>query len=153
MSRFDEESERVTARRCGEESERVTARHGRRDDSLTPLGLRGEPGHSGFGIASVAIAASVIVLEVAMMGLWLVSDLPTDPMAMDPRQPLVVFIACSQWSGLGLCVLALVLAVAGLFQPHRNRVFPVLGIGLNLAILLMSCGLVTLSYLAPEMYR
>ena len=139
--------------RGNDDAERVTAERPKRDTPYPGRERPRRPMHSSFGIASVAIGAIVIVLEVAMVVVYLAAGLPADVAAADRSDPLVALIACSQWGGLGLCVLALVLGIAGLLQPSQSKAFPILGLGLNLAVLTMACATFALNYVLPALRR
>jgi hypothetical protein len=104
-------------------------------------------GHSGLGIASfvISIIASLIVFVlVVMAGVMTVRA----GGQMDEESPEAVIVGCSILAGCMLYFIGIGLAIGGLCQRNRHKVFPVLGLVLNIIFLLGIAGLMVIGILA-----
>lgn len=99
--------------------------------------------HSGLGITSFIVAILVGLIEVGIIGAASIAEVK-NPGVLNEE---------SQWAmaaGLGMCggiLLALVgagLGIAGLMQSQRYKVFAILGLVFNSAIILGMIGLIAL---------
>jgi hypothetical protein len=103
--------------------------------------------HSGLGIASFVvsiIAALIVFVLVVMAGVMTVRS----GGQMDEESPEAVVIGCSIFAGCMLYFIGIGLAIGGLFQRNRYKVFPVLGLVLNILFLLGVAGLMVIGLLA-----
>jgi len=97
--------------------------------------------HSGLGIAAfvIAIVAGIaLFLSFAVAGYLQVSRSG----GMDEKSGLVMLVGLLI---IGVCMVHLVgaaLAIAGLFQAERRKVFPILGLVLNAVAILGTVGLI-----------
>lgn len=104
-------------------------------------------GHSGLGIASFILA---LVTGLLLFGLIMVAGAigMQNPEAMEGEKPMVMAIGLLFLSLLAMCLVGAVLGLAGLFQRDRHKVFPILGLVLNLGILLGVAALVIIGTVA-----
>lgn len=96
---------------------------------------------SGLGIASFIIAILVGLSAVALVVIAGMIEVST-PGGMDDQSPAAMIIGLGVFAIVGLCMLGIGLGVAGFFQPHRTRIFCVLGVAFNGLVILGLAGLI-----------
>jgi hypothetical protein len=102
--------------------------------------------HSGLGIASLVIsiiAALIVFVLVVMAGVMTARA----GGQMDEESPEAVVLGCSILAGCLLYLVGMGLAIGGLCQRNRHKVFPVLGLVLNIVFLLGIAGLMVIGIL------
>ncbi len=103
--------------------------------------------HSGLGIASFVIsiiAALITFVLVVMAGVMTVKA----GGQMDEQSPHAVVLGCSILAAGFLYLVGIGLAIGGLCQRNRYRVFPILGLVLNLLFVLGIVGLMVIGLVA-----
>jgi hypothetical protein len=105
----------------------------------------GEPAkpHSGMGIASFIIS---ILSGLAMLAMFIVAGFMSVQAGgrMDEKSPEAMAVGCSIMVGIVICVVGLILGLAGLAQKDRKKAFSVLGVIFNGGIVLLVVGLILL---------
>ena len=91
--------------------------------------------HSGLGIASFVIS---IIAGLIMFALVVMAGIMTVKAGgqLDEQSPEAVVLGCSILAGSFLYLVGIGLAIGGLCQRNRHKVFPVLGLVLNIVFLL-----------------
>jgi len=103
--------------------------------------------HSGLGIASFVIsiiAALIIFVLVVMAGVMAAKE----GGKMNEQSPEAAVLGCSILAAGLLYLVGIGLAIGGLCQRNRHRVFPVMGLVLNIVFLLGIAGLMVIGILA-----
>jgi hypothetical protein len=103
--------------------------------------------HSGFGIASFAIALAVGLIEFVLVAIAGVLEAST-PGGIDEGSPGTILLGFAVIGGLMVNVLGIGLGIAGLCQAHRRRVYAVLGVATGSLVLLGVLGLIVVGLLA-----
>jgi hypothetical protein len=137
MPHYDDYDDRIRDRRYSRNRHDDYDRYDLRrfDDAPLP--------HSGFGIAAFIMAILVGVFEVLLIvvATVLAGDADWD---FDDPPPEQVLLGLGMIGGMGLAVIAIILAVIGLCLPGRNRLFAILGLVLAGLILVGMCGVIAL---------
>ena len=83
--------------------------------------------HSGFGIASFAIALAVGVMEFILI---VVAGLleSTTPGGIDENSPIAIVLGLVMIGGFLLDLLAILFGIVGLCQHNRTKIFAILGL-------------------------
>jgi hypothetical protein len=110
---------------------------------------RRESRHSGFGIASFVIAILVGIAEFILLVVAGVMEAKT-PGGMDEDAPATIILGSLLIGGLLMSFVGAVLAIAGLVQGGRSKVFPVLGLGFNGMIILGVIGIIIIGLLIGD---
>lgn len=114
---------------------------------MPPPALVNRGRHSRFGIASfvlslaAGLALFVMVVVAGVIG-------ASNPDGVDEEAPAIIALGIGILGGLGAHVVGLGLALAGLFERDRYRVFTVLGLCFNLLALLSIGGLIAIGIAA-----
>jgi cytochrome b561 len=105
--------------------------------------------HSGMGIASfvISIVAGLIIFLLVVMAAVLTVRSGGQ---MNEESPEAVVIGCSMFAGMILYLIGVGLAIGGLCQRNRYKVFSVLGLIFNLAFLLGIVGLMIVGLIASR---
>ena len=98
--------------------------------------------HSGVGIAATLIGIFSIFMECGTFGL--AGFLARSTRTSAVRSPNETLLAIVLLAGVALTVAGLGLAIGSLFQTSRKKLFPVLGLVLNLVPLLGLLGLIAI---------
>jgi len=103
--------------------------------------------HSGLGIASfvISIIAALITFVLVVMAGVMAARAGGQ---MDEQSPQAVVVGCSILAAGFLYLIGIGLAIGGLCQRNCYRVFPILGLILNLVFLLGIAGLMVIGLLA-----
>jgi hypothetical protein len=114
-------------------------------DDLYDDGPDGPPvlKHSGFGIASFLIAIAVGLFEFTIFVVAGVLE-ASQPGGMDENSPEAVLLGLAMFGGVMAAAFGGALAIAGLCQAHRSKVFAILGLILNAAVGLGVLGLIVI---------
>ncbi len=99
-----------------------------------------EPEHSTLGIASFVIACVSGLIEFVCVAIAGVLE-TTTPGGMDEDSTQAAIIGLGILGGILLCLVSLLLAVAGLFQRDQKKIFPVLGLLISLLVMAGAAGL------------
>jgi hypothetical protein len=96
--------------------------------------------HSGLGIASFIIA--IVVVEVFEFLLIVVTGIveATNPGGVEAKPTIATVVGMSIFLGFGLSLVGIGLGIAGLIQKNRKKVFTILGLVSNLAVIIMVLG-------------
>lgn len=113
------------------------------DDDYEPP----EAKHSGFGIASFAIAIAAALLEFVLVATAGVLEASTKG-GIDENSPLAILLGLAVIGGLLVALVGIGLGIAGLCQSRRKRVFAVLGMIMNPVVLFGVLGVMVLGLIA-----
>ncbi len=105
-------------------------------------GSRGGISHSGFGIASFAIAVIVGLLDFAIVVVAGIVDF-SSPYGEDDRSPLAAPVVLGICGSVFVSLIGLVIGIVGLIQSQRKRAFAVLGVVLC-SLLIVGVGMLML---------
>ena len=106
--------------------------------------------HSGLGIASVIIAVlSFLGIFLLLLAAGVMSEVAPEQID-DDNGPLTTGLGVLVLLALVLCVAGLALAIAGLFQPQRYKLFPILGLILNGLVILGTLLVVVIGLLVQK---
>jgi hypothetical protein len=103
--------------------------------------------HSRFGIASFILALCagifvfILVAIAGVLGAMSGGDL-------DENSPEGILLVLGFMAGCALNLISLGLAIAGLCEKRRNKVFAILGLAINVLLFFGGCGMVALGTLA-----
>jgi hypothetical protein len=103
--------------------------------------------HSGLGMASfvISIIAALITFVLVVMAGVMTARAGGQ---MDEQSPQAVVVGCSILAAGFLYLIGIGLAIGALFQRNRHKVFPILGLVLNIVFLLGIAGLMVIGLLA-----
>ena len=102
--------------------------------------------HSGLGIASFVIAIIVGVIELETIVIAAVIGMNAGAKGIADDSPEAMGIGLGAFCGLALAVLGGILGLIGCFQPNRRKVFAILGLLFNAAILVLVVALVIIGH-------
>jgi hypothetical protein len=98
--------------------------------------MMGELPHSKLGIASFIIALVVGIGEFTLLIVAGVMETST-PGGIDEESPKAMVLGMLLLFGLLLALIGAILAITGLFEGSKKRVFPIIGLCINGLILLL----------------
>lgn len=103
--------------------------------------------HSGLGIASFVMS---MIAALIMFVLVVIAGVMTAKAGgqMDEESPEAIVVGCSILAGCLLYLVGIGLAIGGLCQRNRHKVFPVIGLVLNIVFLLGIAGLMVIGLVA-----
>jgi len=101
-------------------------------ESPGPLG-DAELKHSGFGVASFVIGLAVGLIEFVLFAVAGFMEIST-PGGIDEESPAVILLGLAVIGGILVALLGAVLAIAGLCQARRARMFAIIGLLINAAV-------------------
>jgi hypothetical protein len=99
-----------------------------------------EPEHSTLGIASFVLPCVSGLIEAVCIVYAGILETNT-PGAMDNNSPQTVIVGLGVLGGILLCLVGLLLSVAGLFQRDYKKTFPALGLLVGLLVMAGLAGL------------
>jgi len=103
--------------------------------------------HSRFGIASFIIALAGGVFEFILIAIAGVLSVQAGG-ELDENSPEAILIGLGILAGFALNLISMGLAIAGLCERRRNKVFAILGLAINILLLIGVCGLGALGAMA-----
>jgi hypothetical protein len=109
----------------------------RDDDDGRPLK------HSRFGIASFIIALAVGVFEFILIAIAGVLSVQAGG-ELDENSPEAMLLGLGILGGFAMNLISLGLAIAGLCERRRNKVFAILGLVINVLLFFGVCGLMAI---------
>jgi hypothetical protein len=101
---------------------------------------------SGLGIASLVIAILVGIGELIVLAIIGIMEMRT-PEGLDAESIEATILGLVMIGGLGGSILGAVLAIVGLIQAGRSKIFPAIGLGLNAFLILGVIGVLVLGLL------
>lgn len=104
--------------------------------------------HSGLGIASFILSVAVGIFDFVLVAFAGLVEAST-PGGMDEESVIAILIGIFILGGLAANLAGTGLGVAGLVQRDRRKVFSVLGLAFNVAIVFGIIGLMILGTMAP----
>jgi hypothetical protein len=99
--------------------------------------------HSRFGIASFIIALGVGVFEFVLIAIAGVLAMQAGG-ELDENSPEAMIVGLGVFAGFGMNLISLGLAIAGLCDRNRKKVFAVLGLVINILLFFGVCGLMVI---------
>jgi hypothetical protein len=96
--------------------------------------------HSRFGIASVIIALCVGIFMFILIAIAGVLSMQAGG-ELDEDSPEAMMIGLGVLAGFAMNLISLGLAIAGLCEKRRNKVFAILGLVINVVLFIGVCGL------------
>ena len=104
--------------------------------------------HSGLGIASFILSVAVGIFDFVLVAFAGLVEAST-PGGMDEESVIAILIGIFIFGGVAANLAGTGLGVAGLVQRDRRKVFSVLGLAFNVAIVFGIIGLMILGAMAP----
>ncbi len=102
--------------------------------------------HSGLGIASFVMSLFVGIFDFFLVFIAGMVE-ATSPGGMDEKSTIAVVLGLLLFLGFGLCLVGIGLGVAGLIQKKRKKIFSILGLVFNLAVIIVVLGIMALGLL------
>jgi len=118
------------------------------DEPVSRPGQR-ELKHSGFGIASFVMAILIGSAEFILLIIAGVMEAKT-PGGMDEDAPATIILGSLLIGGAVMSFVAVALAIAGLVQGGRSKIFPMLGLALNGMIIVGVIGIIIIGLLMGD---
>jgi hypothetical protein len=99
--------------------------------------------HSGLGIASFIIAIVLGVFEFLFIVVAGIVE-TTNSGGIEAKPTIAIVVGMSILLGVGLSLVGIGLGIAGLIQKNRKKVFTILGLVFNIAVIIMVLGIVVI---------
>ena len=96
--------------------------------------------HSGLGIASFIISIVIGMFDFFLVTIAGIVE-ATAPGGIDEESVVAVAVGLSIFLGFGVSLIGIGLAIAGLIQKNRKKIFPILGLVFNLTIIIVVIGI------------
>jgi hypothetical protein len=109
---------------------------------------RGRLKLSGLGIASFIISILAGLEIIAVFAFGIIMEMRTPGWADEDESPQVMLLGLLIMGGLMMSLVGLVLAITGLAQGGRSKIFPFLGLGLNTVVILGVIGVIVIGVLS-----
>ena len=105
--------------------------------------------HSGLGIASfiISIVAGIVMFVLIVMAMVLSAQTGEE---LDEESPQTILLGCSVLTAGLLYLIGIGLAIGGLCQRNRYKVFAVLGLAINIISVLGIAGLMVIGLVASS---